>query len=164
MKSRLFFLFLVSVSANVLAENTLLSIQIAATKTQTLEYYKQATGFDSLYADETIIGLLRIKLGSYASREEAEKNLVTIKNKGFTDAFITPYTKNLTTISESNIRPSSVINKIGLIKEDKKSELLDPKRSPAWVRLTNEQRKNIVYVDEVLHINEGGNFIPLSNY
>lgn len=164
MKSRLFFLFLAIVSGNTLAENALFSIQIAATKTQALEFYKQTTGFDSLYAEESTIGLLRIKLGSYVSREEAEKNLITIKNKGFTDAFITPYTKNPMAITASINQSPSVINEIGVIKEYKETELLEPKSSPSWARLTEEQKKHLVYVDGVLHVNEGGKFTPLSNY
>jgi hypothetical protein len=149
-------------SGNALAENALFSIQIAATKTQTLEYYKQTTGFDSLYAEEAL-GLLRIKLGSYGSREEAEKNLISIKNKGFTDAFITPYTKNPEATTSIN-KSTAMLNEIGVTKEYKESELLAPESSPAWTRLTDEQKKHLVYVDGVLHVNEGGKFTPLSKY
>ena len=184
MNTRLILLVLFTSSLNVLAENSLFSIQITATETPNLTFYKKTTGFDTLYSEETKSGLVRIKLGSYISRKEAEKDLKKIKNKGFPDAFVTSYTgkklikpaklEKSTLISNKKI---TVINKPTknavlspssdeeiTISEPKENKLLPPSSSPAWSKLTEAQKRNVVYVDGILHLHEGDKFIPLSSF
>ncbi len=184
MNTRLIFLFLLTTSLNVLAENSLFSIQITATEAPNLTFYKETTGFDTLYSEETKSGLVRIKLGSYTSRKEAERDLTKIKNKGFPDAFVTSYTgkkliksaklkksplisrKKTTIINKPKenavLSPSS--NEEVTISEPKENKLLPPSSSPAWSKLTEAQKRNVVYVDGILHLHEGDKFIPLSSF
>lgn len=165
METRLIFLFLLATSWNVLAENSLFSIQIAATEAPNLTFYKESTGFDTLYAEETKSGLIRIKLGSYLSWEEAELDLTKIKEKGFPDAFITAYTGQKQTVKSTKTEPPAPVPDEDItINEPKENKLLPPSSSPAWSKLTDEQKRNVVYVDGILHLHEGDKFIPLSNY
>ena len=183
MNTRLILLFLLTTSLNALAENSLFSIQITATEAPNLTFFKEATGFDSLYSEETKSGLVRIKLGSYTSRNAAERDLIKIKNKGFPDAFVTSYTgkklskatklKKSPLVSNKKVR---IINKPKendllppnseevAISEPKENKLLPPSSSPAWSKLTETQKRNVVYVDGILHLHEGDKFIPLSSY
>lgn len=172
MNTRLILLFLLTTSLNALAENPLFSIQITATEAPNLTFFKESTGFDSLYSEETKSGLVRIKIGSYISRKTAERDLIKIKNKGFPDAFVTGYTGeklNKTTklkksplISKSNVSVRS--SEEVAISEPKENKLLPPSSSPAWSKLTETQKRNVVYVDGILHLHEGDKFIPLSSY
>ncbi len=173
MKTGLTFLFLLATSWNVLAENTRFSIQIAASEAPNLAFYKESTGFTSLYAEETSAGLVRIKLGSYINRKEAEKALVKVKSKGFSDAFITAYTGKKSGIS--SIKPKKSLSIAEHLDEDnvdeevtinepQENKLLPPSSSPAWSKLTAEQKRNVVYVDGILHLHEGDEFIPLSSF
>lgn len=160
MKTKLIFLFLITASWSALAGNALFSIQVAAVKDASkLAFFKQSTGFDTLYTEETENGLVRIKLGAYGSREEAKKDLLTIKRKGFPQAFVTTNTEQKT------IKPPVVHSKPrAAISESIKDNRLAPSASPAWSTLTEEQKQNVVYVDGVLHLRKGGEFIPLSSY
>ena len=157
MKTRLFFLFLISLSGTVSAASALFSIQIAATKSSSLSFYKQSTNFDSLYADTTNSALTKIKLGAYNSHEEAEKHLSKIRKSGFPDAFISPYTKQNSTSFSTNSELNKVVT-------SHNTNPLNHESSPAWQGLTHEQRRNTVYLDGVLHIREGDKFTPLTNY
>ena len=155
MKSKLLLVVCFFCSWNVLADTALYSIQIAAVKNTPLDFYEQLTGFDSLYAEQSSAGFIKIKFGSYSSREEAEKNLVIVKGKGFSDAFISSYTKQLDGVSIDTKNKHSGRRIDGSI---------EPSKLPAWSRLTGEQRKNIVYLDGVLHVREGDNFKPISQF
>lgn len=152
MKTQLLFLFLASASATVLADNALFSVQIAATESSSLSFFKQNTSFNTLYADKSAMGLTKIKLGAYNSYEEAKIKLLSIRNQGFADAFIVPYTKNL----------GAAYGNTAL--KDNKNALESPIASVAWPKLSHEQRGKIVYVDGVLHLHENGKFILLSTY
>lgn len=159
MKTKLIFLFLLTASWGALAGDAQFSIQVAAVKeTSKLAFFKQSTGFDSLYTEETESGLVRIKLGAYRSREEAKKDLFVIKRKGFPQAFITANTRR------PAVKSPIIYSKPHAISEPIKSDHPDPSSSPAWSTLTEVQKRNVVYVDGVLHLHEGGKFIPLSSY
>ncbi len=164
MHTRLIFLFLLAISLNALAKNALFSIQIAATEAPNLTFFKETTGFNSLYSEETESGLVRIKLGSYISREEAEQDLIKIKNKGFPDAFITSYTGKKTIKSTKLKKQPAISSEEITINEPKENKLLPPSSSPAWSKLTEAQKRNVVYVDGILHLRDGDKFIPLSNF
>lgn len=160
MKIRLFFLFLVISSGSFAAEKALFSIQIAATKSHSLAFFKRTTNYDTLYADDRGSGLIKIKLGSYGSHEAATKHLTKIRKNGFPDAFITPYTKKIRINSDYKKSFSTDSRtKTSIVKER-----LDPKLTSAWPKLTAVQKQNIVYVDGELHLHEGDKFIPLAGY
>jgi len=165
MKNKLIFLLLLSASWNAYTENSPLSIQITATEAPNLAFFKESTGFESLYTEETESGLVRIKLGAYVSKKDAEKDLNEIKNKGFPDAFITSYT------GKETIKPAAkpkktppILDEEIAINEPQENKLLPPSSSPAWSKLSEAQKRNIVYVDGILHLHEGDKFIPLSSY
>ena len=159
MKTKLIFLFLLTASWGALAGDAQFSIQVAAVKEASkLAFFKESTGFDSLYTEETESGLVRIKLGAYRSREEAEKDLLSIKRKGFPQAFITANTE------EPTVKSPIIYSKPHAINEPIKNDRTDPSASPVWSTLTEVQKRNVVYVDGVLHLHEGGKFIPLSSY
>jgi len=151
MTLKLFFILLVFSSLNVLADNSLYSIQIAAVKHTTLGFYERVTGFDSLYEENSSAGFKKIKLGPYSSREDAEKSLEMVKNKGFSDAFISLYTTQLNGVSKNK-------------QLDRFVGSVAPNTLPVWSRLTEEQRKNVVYLDGVLHVREGDDFKPISEF
>lgn len=145
MKFNLFFILLFTVSGNSFAGSSTLSIQILASEEPNISTIESSTGFKELYTEDSGLGFIRVKLGSYHSRGEAERALNEVKEKGFPDAFITSYNKGEKSHTHSVIKTFS------------------PEDSPAWPRLTEEQKQNIVYVDGVLHVHENGNFIPLSS-
>jgi len=154
MKSKLLLVLFMVCTWNALADTARYSIQIAAVKSTPLDFYEQLTGFDSLYAEQSSAGFIKIKLGSYSSREEAEKSLVIVKSKGFPDAFISPYTKQLDGVSTNTKNKHS----------ERMDESVELSELPVWSRLTEEQRKNVVYLDGVLHVREGDSFTPISQF
>jgi hypothetical protein len=151
MKFKLFLILLVFSSVNVLADTSLYSIQIAAVKNTSLNFYEQTTGFDTLYEERSSAGFMKIKLGPFSNLEEAEKNLAMVKNKGFSDAFISQY-----------------VSQLNFVSKNKHSGQIDgstaPDALPVWARLTEEQRKNVVYLDGVLHVRVGADFKPISQF
>lgn len=161
MKTIVTLLFLFIISANSFADNNRLSIQIAATeKIPDLTYYKNITGLNSIYIDETQIGLFRVKAGSYETRADAEYALAKLKAKGLTGVFITPNTESVLKtgykvpkVSNSEV---STVSPAG--------QKVSPSSMPIWKTLSAEQKRNIVYLDGILHLKENGKFIPLSNY
>lgn len=152
MKFKLFFILLLSVSFNSFADAHRFSIQILASESPDIEALRASGGFDELYTEETGFGLTRVKVGAYSSRGEAERDLSNVKEKGFPDAFIT---------SSSNQKSAQVMTSVPTPLSSNSSPL-SHQQSPGWSKLTEEQKRNIVYLDGELHLHEGDEFIPLS--
>lgn len=146
MKFKLFFLLLFVISYNSFAGAAMFSIQILASQSPDITALKASSGLDDVYTEETGFGLTRVKVGAYNNRDEAELDLESIQSNGFPDAFITSYKGQQSAVSAPT--PSRPLSHM---------------KSPAWSRLTEEQKRNVVYLDGVLHLHEDDKFIPLAS-
>ncbi len=158
MKTIITSLLLLTASWNTLADSSHFSIQIAATQDANLARFREVTEFGTLSTEETGNGLIRVKIGSFKSRAEAELVLQNIQAKGFTEAFITSPANQTASLPETSIASVSANA------EPQKDSTAIPESSPAWSRLSEEQKRNVVYLDGVLHLRVNGEFIPLSSY
>ena len=167
MKKIISLLLLLTASWITLADSTHFSVQVAATKNPDLARFREVTEFGSLYTEETGEGLIRVKVGSYASRAEAEQALSGVQARGFTGAFITSATGQSASLPD-NTTPSSetITHEVAsneILPEPEENQVT-PEQLPAWSRLTEDQKRDVVYLDGVLHLRRNGEFIPLSRY
>lgn len=144
---------------NTQADNSQFSIQVVASESPDLANFKELLEFGSPYIENTDNSLVRVKVGSFSSRVNAEKALEKIRNKGFKDAFISSYTGKAVTFAEKKIIPTTIIKKASY-----GNKLADPETTKGWAKLSEGQKKNVVYLDGILHLHVDGDFIPLSNY
>ena len=162
MKIFVSFLFLLIVPWSIQAENNHYSIQLQAVKKPDLLNYQKLSKFGLPYTEKVSVDSTRVKIGSFKNRLDAEKALKQIRNKGFSDAFITSFTgkiKKVAVISKKK-KPSKIVVK----KSNKETKTYPPKKTISWSSLTKEQKNDVVYVDEVLHLQRDGEFIPLTGY
>lgn len=168
MKKIISLLLLLTASWITSADSTHFSVQVVATENPDLGHFREVTEFGSLYTEKTGEGLVRVKVGLYPSRGEAEQALRGVQAKGFSGAFITPATEQPATLpADGNIGSSTLVtNEITpdeTLLQSESSQII-PEQLPAWGRLTEEQKRNVVYLDGVLHLRKNGEFIPLSGY
>lgn len=145
-------LFAISFNSFAGTGTPLFSIQILASENPDITHLKTSIGPKEIYTEKTSSGLTRVKVGSYSSRMEAEQDLNSVKSQGFSDAFVTTYSGNKSTVSSKDHHEHT---------PGKKHSHSTPE-SPALARLTEEQKRNVVYLDGVLHLLENGTFTPLS--
>lgn len=160
MKTIITSLLLLTASWNTLADSSHFSIQIAATQDANLARFREVTEFGTLSTEETGSGLIRVKVGSFNSRSEAERVLQNIHAKGFSEAFITSPSAEASSLPEN----TSTATASSTTAVSQGSNAVIPEASPAWSRLSEEQKRNVVYLDGVLHLRVDGAFIPLSSY
>lgn len=170
MKPLLSFLLLLVVSSSNIAHAKIFTIQILAAQQPDISAVKSSpVGRYKIHAEKADNGLIRIKLGSFLSHSDAKAALPFIKDNGYPDAFISTvtnspsikpspspsiYSDRETTVVAPQAKPVSFLNR----------PLLDHRKSPAWDRLTPEQKDNIVYIDNELFVKQNGRFIPLSKF
>ena len=160
MKTIITSLLLLTASWNTLADSSHFSIQIAATQDADLTRFREITEFGKLSTEETGSGLIRVKVGSFKSRADAERALQNIRAKGFAEAFITSPSIKVTSPPKNT--ETETVNSTPIKPQD--NDVVIPEATPAWSRLTEEQKRNVVYLDGVLHLRVNGEFIPLSSY
>ena len=151
MKFKLILPLLLAISGNSFAA-PVFSIQILASESPDLTHLKTSIGTNEIYTEKTNTGLTRVKVGSYNSKIDAEQDLNTVKSKGFPDAFVTTYNGNKSTVPPKEHHEHTSDNKHSHSTQE----------PPALMRLTEEQKRNVVYLDGVLHLHENGTFTPLS--
>lgn len=98
---------------------------------------------------EKIADLIRLTVGPFRSRLDAEKRLVDIKNK-YSDAFIRLETR-AETIKSEHIHSDNH-------SEDHQHPHFDEKEMEKWQHLTEDQRAHVVYLDGELHLKYGDEF------
>lgn len=166
-------------SAGVRADYT---IQIGAFRNPTDQYAADARRAGPVYLTERAGGIMALSAGRFENRADAESTLNELKEY-YPDAFVaelspralafatarelasdlggatTSSTAGGASIPKSNLeRASSPAANSGARPAPSISEqrLLD--------RLTDDERRRVVYLDGVLHVKSGNDFIPLTEY
>lgn len=164
MKAILNLLFLSLLSWSVWAESSHYSIQVVSAQSPNLADYSLLSEFGSIYTEHVNNNTVRVKVGSYFKREEAEMALKKIRKQGFPDAFLSAYSEKITALPKKAPEPQITIKKTmptevpSALKQVKKP----PSSRPSWSNLTPEQKRNVVYLDGILHLRVNDDFIPLS--
>ncbi len=123
-------------------------IQLGAYKQYLEDNFLHLEEYGSLHTKNTKSGLTRVRIGHYESQSEAKQALKQIQANGFRDAFVV----------------TSVSHPADLSAELAVENYSRPETMPIWQQLSNEQRRNVVYLDGVLYMKEGNDFISLSEY
>ena len=157
MKMIALFLVLFITGLNAQAENGSYALQVGAYKQLDMALLSTLEQYGTLYTEETDQGLTRVKLGNYASRAEAEDTLKMIRNMGFQDAFLSSASGGV-----SNFEADAPI--VEMASSYSSNGYVNPESLPIWNQLSDDQRENVIYLDGILHIEEDGQFIRLSDY
>lgn len=131
------------------------AVQLEASKSPSLDRYKDLSEYGRLYTVAANNGYTRTRLGPYENKSKALDVLDKVQAAGYTDAFIAKQQNGDTTPSVS----SSV--KSHTSKRQYDIENFDVKTLKEWKMLTPEQQANLVYLDGILHVKNGNKFIPL---
>ena len=135
------------------------AIQLGAYKNPDMTIFSILDEYGTVYTVLSSDGLTRIKLGNYASRAEAEEVLKAIRNIGYRDAFLSSAGG-----VDENIPMAEIISPAPSSSSYGREGYVNPESLPIWSKLSDYQRENVIYLDGVLHIEEDGQFIPLSDY
>lgn len=152
-------------SWNVLADSSYYSIQVISAQSPNLSDYNKLSEFGSIYTEHTRGSAVRVKVGSYFKRENAEIALRKIRERGFPDAFISAYSEKTRPLPKKLSRPLPILEEISdteKLKTPKLEKKPSPLSPPMWSKLTPEQKRNVVYLDGILHLRVNDDFIPLS--
>lgn len=168
MKIITLFLALFLVSFSVQADDVYVSdgsyaVQLGAYKNPDMTIFSILDEYGTVYTEASADGLTRIKLGNYASRSEAESVLKAIRNIGYRDAFLSPAGDAVSSI-DSDIPMAEIVSHVPSSFSYGREGYVNPESLPIWSQLSDYQRENVIYLDGVLHIDEDGQFIPLSDY
>ncbi|MCF6236602.1 MAG: SPOR domain-containing protein [Gammaproteobacteria bacterium] len=153
-------LFLAGFNTQADADNGSYSIQLGAYKNPDMNIFSAAEEYGALYTEESVYGLTLIKLGHYASRSEAVAVLRTIRDAGFRDAFLTSAGAGISSFDE-DIPMAEIFPVTSSFSNEKN---INPESLKIWNQLSDLQRESVIYLDGILHIDEDGQFIPLSDY
>ncbi len=162
MKVIILFLVLFLSGFNAQADNGSYSIQLGAYKNPDMVIFSAAEEYGTLYTEESAYGLTLIKLGNYASKSEAADVLRAVRNIGFRDAFLSSAGNGVFSVDE-DIPMAEVISSAPPSSHDRMG-YVNPESLSIWNKLSDNQRESVIYLDGVLHINEDGQFVPLSDY
>lgn len=129
------------------------AVQLEASKSPQLERYKQLSVHGELYTVAADNGYIRTRLGPYDSKAAALAVLEQVHEAGYADAFLAKYNSGGITAGSSVASSAS--------RHQYDVENFDVRSLPEWGNLTPEQQSNIVYLDGVLHVKNGDEFIPM---
>ena len=121
------------------------SVQIGTYRTPDRDALEERVPADlgELRSTTTPSGLTQFRVGDFASREDAEEALDTLRESGFDDAFV---------------------RRLGETQAHTESESTKPRDDSALLSsLSEEERRNVVYLDGRLHRKVGDEFIPLED-
>jgi len=124
------------------------NIQLGAYQRYVEDNFVRLEQYGSVHTENIERGLTRVRIGHYESPSDARKALRQIQASGFQDAFI------VTTVTDS----------AELTADFAAQTQSRPETMPIWQELSDEQRRNVVYLDGVLYMKEGNDFISLSEY
>ncbi len=136
------------------------SIQLGAYKNPDMTIFSAAEEYGALYTENSTYGLTLIKLGHYASRSEATTVLQAVRSAGFRDAFLSSAGDGAFSMDEE-IPMAEIFPVNSSYSSD---ENIKPESLKIWNQLSDSQRESVIYLDGVLHIDEDGQFIPLTDY
>jgi hypothetical protein len=160
MKIVALFLILFITGFNVQAESTSYVLQVGAYKQLDMTRFSVLEQHGTLYTEESAgQGFTRVTLGNFDSRAEAQDALINVHKLGFQDAFLRSAGSSVAATFEADDAP--IVEMPSSYNSD---GYLNPQSLPIWNQLSNDQRKNVVYLDGILHIEEDGQFIRLSDY
>jgi hypothetical protein len=128
------------------------AVQLEASKSPSLERYEALSVHGNLYTVSGDNGFIRARLGPYESKDRALDILRDVRAAGYTDAFIARQ-------QSSDVTKPSMESK--RTKHEHDSKIFDVRTSKEWKMLTPEQQANAVYLDGVLHVKDGDQFISL---
>ena len=126
------------------------AIQLEASKSPQLDKFTELEEFGNLYITDAGNGFIRTRLGPFSDKHMTLDILKKVKAAGYPSAFLA--IENNDAIESSAI--SSTYTGSTHIMQN----------APEWNLLTAEQQANVVTLDGTLHIKNGNDFIPLSEF
>ncbi len=126
------------------------AIQLAASKTPELATFASLEEFGNLYTTDAGNGLIRTRLGPYLSKQTALEALTKVHAAGHSTAFL------------ANAGSDDMGSGTSMTFENTSSNYQQD--STELQGLSEEQQANVVNLDGTLHIKNGDDFIPLSEF
>ena len=137
------------------------TIQVGAFKNPSQAFAEEVRQYGEVNSAQNGRGITIFTLGRYGSKGEAQADLARIQ-----DAYPGAYVRNMPSsartpnLAESSAAPSTA-------KASKATSIVSSTSTPEaalWESLTDAERRRVVYLDGVLHLKQGENFVPLSQY
>ncbi len=122
------------------------AIQLTASKTPQLAPFMQLEEFGNLYTTDAGNGFIRTRLGTFSGKQAALEALAKVHAAGHSNAFLVNADSDTGAIVE-NSSPTNYLQD-----------------STKWQMLSAEQQANVVNLDGTLHVKNGDDFIPLSEF
>lgn len=137
--------------------NAAYTIQIGAFRNPSMSFTADAARIASVYVTDRGNGIKALSVGSYGSREAAAEALSSLKDQ-YPGAYIATLSETALLFEGSDSAAPPPSSNIAVRQGPTSVEraLLD--------RLSDAERSRVVYLDGVLHVKNGSEFIPLSEY
>ncbi|MEM1435128.1 MAG: SPOR domain-containing protein [Pseudomonadota bacterium] len=133
------------------------TIQIGAFRNPSMSFTAGAAQVASVYVTERSNGIKALSVGSFDSRAAAADALSTLQDE-YPDAYIATLSESAMLFDGSAAAPPPSTSNIAVRDGPSNTEqaLLD--------RLSDAERSRVVYLDGVLHMKSGSDFVPLTEY
>ncbi|MFK7913795.1 MAG: SPOR domain-containing protein [Pseudomonadales bacterium] len=140
------------------------TIQIGAFKTPNATFADQARSVGEVYATQRASGVTAVSVGSFDSSAEASSALARIEDN-YPGAFVrhanTDSRRLLAAGSGSERAAASATRTAPAARSTTASS---SNTSDVFATLSAKERKNVVYLDGVLHFKQGDQFLTLAEY
>ncbi|MFK8030016.1 MAG: SPOR domain-containing protein [Gammaproteobacteria bacterium] len=137
-------------------------VQIGAFRYPDASKMKLPAGVGELRSTSGPNGFTRFVVGPYDTRSAAKQALAELRAAGYGSAFIRA-TRNRIDAYEVDSRTSTPTAQTYTASQQSTSSGPTQRELDQLMRLTEEERRNVVYLDGRLHKKVGDEFVPLSN-
>lgn len=127
-------------------------VQIGAFSKDVSDYLEPARSYGQIVERQTSSGATSYSVGPFASESDA-RTALDLLQEHYPDAFVRQHQGDAATIASSRTTTSPVIARTGNLSN-----------AQTLANLTAEERERVVYLDGILHVKEGDEFIPLAQY
>lgn len=136
------------------------AIQVGAFKSPSQNYAENLRSYGEVNSSQSSSGVTVFTVGRYSSVDEAKSDLNRIASD-YPGAFV----RNLPSSASS----ASNIGNIGSTRSaaPRKAATQQSRKTPdtqLWESLSESERRRVVYLDGVLHLKQGDQFVPLAEY
>ncbi|MCR9279832.1 MAG: SPOR domain-containing protein [Pseudomonadaceae bacterium] len=127
-------------------------VQIGAFTKDVREYLEPARSYGQIVQRATASGATSYSVGPFGSEADA-RTALDLLQEHYPDAFVRRHSRDSLVAQSPAAATPAVIARTGNLSNEQ-----------TLANLTAEERERVVYLDGILHVKEGNEFIPLSQY
>ncbi len=139
------------------------AIQVGAFKNPSQAFADEVRQFGEVNTAQNSNGITVFTVGRYDSIDSAQSNLDQVQAR-YPGAFVRNMPSSASNAG-SNLRPQASEATAAATKKVEQAVASNTTpEAKLWESLTDSERRRVVYLDGILHLKQGDNFVPLTDY